>query len=142
MPDVITIPDDAHADLLRRVRALSPKRQRQWRSSLTDKWGTKTRLIYRDGQLLNYSLTTRSYWLVWCNTELHSVAASLDMEALSALGHCHLDLAASDLPPDQRDAIASAVFERQVVANASDKPKRPELRWNGPRAVNKHSLPR
>ena len=42
--------------LLAEVEALPERKRKQWKSSLLDEQGARSRLIYRDGKLLNYSL--------------------------------------------------------------------------------------
>ena len=58
---LIVIEDDAYDQLKAEVESLPKRRQKLWKSVLLDKWGTKTRLAYRDGKLLNYSLLKHDF---------------------------------------------------------------------------------
>ena len=55
------IEDDAYDQLIAEVEALPKRRQQLWKSVLLDKWGTKSRLAYREGKLLNYSLLKHEF---------------------------------------------------------------------------------
>ena len=57
----IVIEDDAYDQLKAEVEALPKRRQKLWKSVLLDKWGTKSRLAYKDGKLLNYSLLKHDF---------------------------------------------------------------------------------
>ena len=57
----IVIEDDAYDQLIAEVEALPKRRQQLWKSVLLDKWGTKSRLAYREGKLLNYSLLKHEF---------------------------------------------------------------------------------
>ena len=51
----------SHAMVLAELEALSARKRKQWKSRLTDASGTHTRLIYRDGRLLNYSVIENEF---------------------------------------------------------------------------------
>ena len=46
---------------LKEVEMLPSRKQKQWKSYMMDKYGTKSRLIYRDGKLWNYSLFSNKF---------------------------------------------------------------------------------
>lgn len=50
-----------YKEKMEEVQALPRRKQRQWKSHLRDKYGTLSRLIYRDGKLWNYSLLASQY---------------------------------------------------------------------------------
>ena len=49
---------DHHMNL---IKKMSPKKKNQYKSSLTDKWGQRTKLIFKDGDLLNYSILEKKF---------------------------------------------------------------------------------
>ena len=53
--------DDVYDTFLQQVMKLPEKKRKQFKSSLTDKYGQKTKLIWKDGKLLNYSLIAKEY---------------------------------------------------------------------------------
>ena len=57
----IVIEDGAYDQLKAEVEALPKRRQKLWKSILLDKRGTKSRLAYKDGKLLNYSLLKHDF---------------------------------------------------------------------------------
>ena len=57
----IVIEDDAYDQLIAEAEALPKRRRQLWKSFLLDASGTKSRLAYRDGKLLNYSLKTHEF---------------------------------------------------------------------------------
>ena len=57
----IVIEDSAYDQLKAEVEALPKRRQKLWKFILLDKWGTKSRLAYKDGKLLNYSLLKHDF---------------------------------------------------------------------------------
>lgn len=53
---------DAHYDeFLAEVMALPPKKRKHYKSRLLDKHGQLTKVIYRDGQLMNYSIPMKQF---------------------------------------------------------------------------------
>ena len=57
----IVIEDSVYDQFKAEVEALPKRRQKLWKFILLDKWGTKSRLAYRDGKLLNYSLLKHDF---------------------------------------------------------------------------------
>ena len=57
----IVIEDGACHQFKAEAEALPKRRQKLWKSILLDKWGTKSRLAYKDGKLLNYSLLKHDF---------------------------------------------------------------------------------
>ena len=57
----IVIEDSAYDQLKAEVESLPKRRQKLWKFILLDKWGTKSRLAYKDGKLLNYSLLKHDF---------------------------------------------------------------------------------
>ena len=57
----IVIEDSAYDQFKAEVEALPKRRQKLWKFILLDKWGTKSRLAYKDGKLLNYSLLKHDF---------------------------------------------------------------------------------
>ena len=60
-PRSVTIDPVEYEDKMKEVQTLPQRKQKQWKSHLLDKYGTKSRLIYRDGKLWNYSLFESQY---------------------------------------------------------------------------------
>jgi len=56
----IMIPDKEYDEFMSRVMAMPPRKRKNFKSTLTDKDGTSTKLIY-DGELKNYCLQTRKF---------------------------------------------------------------------------------
>ena len=57
----IVIEDDAYDQFIAEVEALSKRKRQLWKSCLLDASGTKSRLAYRDGKLLNYSVKRHEF---------------------------------------------------------------------------------
>ena len=57
----IIVSDNEYDTFLQHVMKLPEKKRKQFKSSLTDKYGQKTKLIWKDGKLLNYSLIAKGY---------------------------------------------------------------------------------
>lgn len=57
----IIISDNIYDIFLQEVMKLPEKKRKQYKSTLTDKYGQKTKLIWKDGKLLNYSLIAKEY---------------------------------------------------------------------------------
>ena len=57
----IVIEDSVYDQFKAEVEALPKRRQKLWKFILLDKWGTKSRLAYKDGKLLNYSLLKHDF---------------------------------------------------------------------------------
>ena len=60
-----TVPDWIYDDLINQVMALPEKKRTKWHATLTDKRGTRTKCIYKEGQLFNWSTLRRVHtWVL------------------------------------------------------------------------------
>jgi len=50
----ICIPDHEYDKWVSQISKLKPKKQKQWKEKLWDKWGCKTKVRYEDGEFWNY----------------------------------------------------------------------------------------
>ena len=57
----VAIDDNVYDQMLAEVEALPERKRKQWKSSLLDEQGARSRLICPDGKLLNYSLIRRAF---------------------------------------------------------------------------------
>ena len=57
----IEVPDFIYEEFMSEVMSLQPKKRKAWKRTLTDKTGTKTRCMYRDGKIYNHSLFTHKW---------------------------------------------------------------------------------
>ena len=57
----IIVSDNEYDTFLQEVTKLPEKKRKQFKSSITDKYGQKTKVIWKDGKLLNYSLLAKAY---------------------------------------------------------------------------------
>ena len=62
-PRTIAVPDTVYDAFMVEVMALPQKKRNKWHNSLTDKWGTRTKCVFRDGQILNWSMRG-SHWAI------------------------------------------------------------------------------
>ena len=65
----IMISDAEYDEIMSEVMAMPPKKRKNYKSTLTDKNGTKTKLIY-DGELKNYSTTYNRFLTVIKNSTI------------------------------------------------------------------------
>ncbi len=91
----ITIEDKEYEDLMSEVMKLKPRKRKNFKGFLTDKWGVKTRLIYRKNDLWNYCLLTKKFCVVepnsiikndfWENSKIKELYPNCDgfMDALA-----------------------------------------------------------
>ena len=47
------VPDNIYDGMMAKIMALPEKKRHKWHHTLTDKWGTKTKCIYKEGQIYN-----------------------------------------------------------------------------------------
>lgn len=59
--DKVMIEPTEYKEKMKEIESLPERKQKQWKSHLLDKRGTKSRLIYRNGKLWNYSLIASQY---------------------------------------------------------------------------------
>ena len=52
----VMISDEDYDHHMNLVKKMPPKKRNQYKGSLTDKWGQRSKLIFRDGDLWNYCL--------------------------------------------------------------------------------------
>ena len=58
--DQIVISNNEYDTFLQEVMKLPEKKRKHFKSTLTDKYGQKTKVIWKDGKLLNYSLIAKA----------------------------------------------------------------------------------
>jgi len=59
--NLITIEEYRYYEMMDEVSKMRPNKRRLYKSTLTDKFGVKTKVIFQDGKLKNYSLITRKF---------------------------------------------------------------------------------
>jgi len=57
----VTISDDDYDYHMNLIKKMSPKKRNQYKSHLSDKWGQRSKLIFKDGDLLNYSILEKKF---------------------------------------------------------------------------------
>ena len=67
LKEMITISDEAYSILEEELLKLPPKKRKNFKSTLTDKWGVKSKVIYKDGKFYNWSLI----WKCWAEIQTH-----------------------------------------------------------------------
>ena len=60
----ITVTDQEYDRMMASVMALSEKKRAKWHDTLTDTCGTRTKCIYRDGEILNWSILGHTWAIV------------------------------------------------------------------------------
>jgi hypothetical protein len=106
-PQAIGIGSDGYERCMQEINSLSAKKQKLWKSWLTDQQGQRTKLIYRDGKLLNYCIPRNDYVEVYPITPETKLNASSPLGALVASGigiDQSVDLMRRVLHPHESDA--------------------------------------
>ena len=57
----VLISDDDYDHHMNLIKKMSPKKRNQYKSFLADKWGQRSKLIFKDGDLLNYSILEKKF---------------------------------------------------------------------------------
>jgi hypothetical protein len=55
------VPDNIYDKMMAKIMALPVKKRHKWHDTLTDKWGTKTKCIYKEGQIYNWCILKGAY---------------------------------------------------------------------------------
>ena len=63
---VIAIPKCQFEGFMREIKAMKPRKRKNWKNYLWDRWGTRTSCKYRDGKIYNWSLLTNRWEEVIC----------------------------------------------------------------------------
>ena len=100
----VVFDDDAYDSMLSEVLALPFRRRKNWKSVLLDNQGTKSRVIYCEGKLLNYSLIRHSF----VEAVPQRSVRTAPLIACSAVGQAVVD--GMDL---------TAAVEQQIQSNAT-----------------------
>ena len=79
-PQAVGIGSDGYDRCMKEIHALTAKKQKLWKSWLTDQHGQRTKLIYRDGKLLNYCIPRRAF------VEVYPIRPETQLDASSPLG--------------------------------------------------------
>ena len=97
----IMIPDEDYDKFMMQVMAMPPKKRKNFKSFLTDKCGSKSKVIY-DGELKNYCSSTRTFVRV--------IRAS-EMEGFKPVSKLGYDIAQGR---DMNEAMAEVVAENHT----------------------------
>jgi len=60
----IAIDDEQYKEIMTKVMKMKPRKRKNFKGFLTDKWGVKSRLIYRKNALWNYCLISQKFCIV------------------------------------------------------------------------------
>ena len=83
----IAVDDLTYERYMSEIMSLQPKKRKAWKQTLTDKHGIKTRCMYRDGKIYNYSLVAHK----WAEVKTMSECRSTGFVPLSSLGIATLE---------------------------------------------------
>jgi hypothetical protein len=81
---IIIIDEEAYTKILSKIQKLHPRKRKNWKSFLTDKFGVRSKLIYQDFQLMNYSLPAGKFLPVMTIQTLAQI--DLNLKPLSECG--------------------------------------------------------
>ena len=85
--DQIVISNNEYDTFLQEVMKLPEKKRKHFKSTLTDKYGQKTKLIWKDGKLLNYSMIAKAYTgVIPQRVILKEVKESIDIKWITKEG--------------------------------------------------------
>ena len=73
------IPKAQYDDLMNEIQAMKPSKRKNWKSSMTDKYGTRSNCKYKNNRIYNYNSRTRKWQEVVVLESMHkhrSVALS------------------------------------------------------------------
>eukprot|EP01047_Picozoa_sp_COSAG01_P079561 COSAG01_NODE_15142_length_1369_cov_4.401907_2_plen_150_part_00 len=105
------------------VDTLKPRKRKNWKGSLTNKQGVKSKVKFEDGKFWNWSFSTIDNLMKWCEVIPQSqMFASIDKHQptseTSLMIHCAHHLHSEGmLSTEQRDGMIDATLERTVKAN-------------------------
>lgn len=71
---VVMIPDGEYDFHMTKVMAMKPSKRKKYKAQIGDKWGVKSRVVYRDGELWNYCLFERAYCVLKPNSYVQEKA--------------------------------------------------------------------
>ena len=60
-PKFISISESQYKEFMQEIKAMKKNKQKNWKTYLTDKWGTRTRCKYRNGKIYNWSLIANEW---------------------------------------------------------------------------------
>ena len=80
----ICIPDSQYDEFMQRVMALPERKRSKWHDTICDKNGVRTRIQYKNGQLMNWSLKSHSWGVV--NPARYIAAHKAEMVNVSEIG--------------------------------------------------------
>jgi len=129
----ITVDDCVFDAMMDEVEKLKPKKRKNYRSYLRDDRGQKTRVIFKDGILQNYSLITRSFqpivpFRVVLSASTHS---NISVEATSNVGDLMLNHGIPGNVAVRATAIANHTGNHESNVRHRIKIPRPRANANG-----------
>jgi len=65
----VGIDKETYEEFMAQINTLKPRKRRQWKEYLTDKWGGRTRCKYENGKIMNWSLLENKWVEVICNND-------------------------------------------------------------------------
>ena len=121
---ISTVEDETYARWENEIARLKPRKRKNWKSSLTDKWGQRTKVIYKDGTFYNWSTIFSRWSEVRSETKIFSVMrdnANAKTCQFSPFGRMYHGIMVSDLTDEDKSQHCRTLIQEELKRNHTGK---------------------
>ena len=125
----VCVPDSTYDNLMEQVNRLPPKKRSVFKGFLLDKYGVKTKVIYRhglnhtEGVLMNWSMHAHDWVEVMSMSYMNNAFPTKEVTPLTQIGGSFLTLgvltANGLVDSDVTDSVSLRLMNREVAKNHS-----------------------
>ena len=112
--DNVMVSDTIYKEMQENMMKLPVKKRKNFKYTLTDKWGVKSKVMYKDEKFYNWSLITHKWVPIQSDTEF--IQNTPDVKPKSVIGAVTLKLwqLKQEYPDIDTDAIFDKVLQNHV----------------------------
>ena len=117
---IIAVEDEFYARWQNEIARLKPRKRKNWKSFLKDKWGQRGKVIYKDDTFYTWSVIYSWWSEVWSETKIFSVMrdnANAKICPFSPFGRMYHDIMVSDLTDEDKSQLCRRLFGEAVKRN-------------------------
>ena len=112
--------DETYACWENEIARLKPRKRKNWKGSIKDKWGQRSKVIYKDGTFHNWCPMYSKWSEVWSETKISSELrnnANAKICESSPFGRIYRDIMLSDLTDEDKSQLCKTLMQETVKLN-------------------------
>ena len=115
--NITSIDDETYARWQNEITRLKPRKRKNWKGFCIDKWGQRTKAIYKDGAFYNWSTISYAWSEVWPEAAFQEKLRNNATTAISPFGRIYSEIMHSELTDEDKSQLSRKHFLETVKLN-------------------------